>query len=194
MATIDLTTDEASRDGLEAMSGDGLEAMSVKALKAEAASRGASIAGCVEKADIIRAIRAAPEATTEAPAKRRRETPAASSPAGSVFVLSFLSGWSSIETSDVVGFYATWAEVQAKAKDIVENGHGGENFWLPEDKGGYRYVEEDDDYDDGSLTDKTNTPEPKGKGSCELASARHCEGEKGNMILVAQRVGGVALA
>ena len=42
MATIDLTTDEASRDGLEAMSGDGLEAMSVKALKAEAASRGAS--------------------------------------------------------------------------------------------------------------------------------------------------------
>ena len=75
MATIDLTTDAAP--------GDGLEAMSVKALKAEAAARGVSLAGCVEKGEIVAAIRAAPEATeapaaapeaTEAPAaKRHRE-------------------------------------------------------------------------------------------------------------------------
>jgi len=65
MATIDLTTDAAP--------GDGLEAMSVKALKAEAAARGVSLAGCVEKGEIVAAIRAAPEATEAPAAKRHRE-------------------------------------------------------------------------------------------------------------------------
>ena len=36
---------------------DGLEAMSVKALKAIAEGKGVSLAGCVEKGDIIRAVR-----------------------------------------------------------------------------------------------------------------------------------------
>ena len=80
----------------------------------------------------------------------------------------------------------------AKAKEIVEKGHKGENFWLPESKGGYRYVEsdeEDDPYDE-SLRDRTDkATEPTGEGgTVTLAEAQHCEGAKGNMILVAERV------
>ncbi|KAH8053810.1 hypothetical protein JL722_9290 [Aureococcus anophagefferens] len=43
-----------------APAGDGLEARSVKELKAEALARGASLVGCIEKADMVAAIRAAP--------------------------------------------------------------------------------------------------------------------------------------
>ena len=70
------------------------------------------------------------------------------------------------------------------------------DFWLPEDKGGFRYVEdEEEDYDDEYYQDKTDTArEPTGDQTVELASAQHCEGAKGNMILVAQRLSGVALA
>ena len=39
-----------------------------------------------------------------------------------------------------------------------------------------------------------NSREPTGDRTVELASAQHCEGAKGNMILVAQRLTGVALA
>ena len=47
----------------------------------------------------------------------------------------------------------------------------------------------------GDFEDNTDTArEPTGERTSELATARHCEGGKGNMILVAQRLSGVALA
>ena len=116
--------------------------------------------------------------------------------AGGTFVLTILTGWSSIETSTIVGTYGTWAEVIAKAKEILEKGNGMCcDFWLPEEKGGFRYVEEEEeDYDDEYYQDKTDTArEPTGDQTVELATAQHCEGAKGNMILVAQRLSGVAL-
>ena len=116
---------------------------------------------------------------------------------GGVFALSILTGWSNIETSTIVGVYATWAEVISKAKEILEKGNGMAcDFWLPEEKGGFRYVEEEEeDYDDEYYQDKTDTArEPTGDQTVELATAQHCEGAKGNMILVAQRLTGVALA
>ena len=121
----------------------------------------------------------------------------AKSAAGGVFALSILTGWSSIETSTIVGVYATWADVVSKAKEILEKGNGMCcDFWLPEEKGGFRYVEEEEeDYDDEFYQDKTDTAkEPTGDRTVELATAQHCEGAKGNMILVAQRLSGVALA
>ena len=121
----------------------------------------------------------------------------AKSAAGGVFALSILTGWSSIETSTIVGVYATWADVVSKAKEILEKGNGMVcDFWLPEEKGGFRYVEEEEeDYDDEFYQDKTDTArEPTGDQTVELATAQHCEGAKGNMILVAQRLSGVALA
>ena len=134
----------------------------------------------------------APGSDDEAPPPPKR----AKSAAGGVFALSILTGWSSIETSTIVGVYATWAEVISKAKEILEKGNGMAcDFWLPEEKGGFRYVEEDEeDYDDEYYQDKTDTArEPTGDQTVELASAQHCEGAKGNMILVAQRLSGVAL-
>ena len=49
-----------SEDAADAPAGDGLEARSVKELKAEALARGASLVGCIEKVDMVAAIRAAP--------------------------------------------------------------------------------------------------------------------------------------
>ena len=51
-----------------------------------------------------------------------------------------------------------------------------------QENGGYREETEDD------FEDNTDAKEPKGKGTVELASAKHCEGDKGNMILQAQRL------
>ena len=120
----------------------------------------------------------------------------AKSAAGGVFALSILTGWSSIETSTIVGVYATWAEVISKAKEILEKGNGyGENFWCTEANGGYREVYSDEEYEGEGFEDKTDTAkEPTGERTVELATAQHCEGAKGNMILVAQRLTGVALA
>ena len=135
----------------------------------------------------------APGSDDEAPPPPKR----AKSAAGGVFALSILTGWSSIETSTIVGVYATWADVVSKAKEILEKGNGMAcDFWLPEEKGGFRYVEEEEeDYDDEFYQDKTDTAkEPTGDRTVELATAQHCEGAKGNMILVAQRLSGVALA
>ena len=102
--------------------------------------------------------------------------------AGGTFVLTILTGWSSIETSTIVGTYGTWAEVISKAKEILDKGYGGDDFWCTEENGGYREENEDD------FEDNTSAKEPKGKGTVELASAKHCEGDKGNMILQAQRM------
>ena len=123
----------------------------------------------------------------------------AKSAAGGTFSLTILTGWSSIETSTIVGVYATWAEVISKAKEILEKGNGyGENFWCTEENGGYREVYSDEEYEGEGFEDKTDTAkEPTGERydvTCELATAQHCEGAKGNMILVAQRLTGVALA
>ena len=135
----------------------------------------------------------APGSDDEAPPPPKR----AKSAAGGVFALSILTGWSSIETSTIVGCYGSWADVVSKAKEILEKGNGMAcDFWLPEEKGGFRYVEEEEeDYDDEYYQDKTDRArEPTGDQTVELASAQHCEGAKGNMILVAQRLTGVALA
>ena len=104
------------------------------------------------------------------------------SAAGGVFALSILTGWSSIEKTTILGCYGSWAEVQAKAKEILDKGYGGDDFWCTEENGGYREENEDD------FEDNTTAKEPKGKGTVELASAKHCEGDKGNMILQAQRL------
>ena len=101
--------------------------------------------------------------------------------------------------STQVGTYGTWAEVISKAKQILEKGNGyGENFWCTEENGGYREVYSDEEYNEEyneGYRDKTDTAkEPTGEGTVELATAEHCEGAKGNMILVAQRLTGVALA
>ena len=66
----------------DAPAGDGLEARSVKELKAEALARGASLVGCIEKADMVAAIRAAPvrlapaPAPVQAPAAKAKASPA----------------------------------------------------------------------------------------------------------------------
>ena len=62
----------------------------------------------------------APGSDGEAPPPPKR----AKSAAGGVFALSILTGWSSIETSTIVGTYGTWAEVQAKAKEILRGERG----------------------------------------------------------------------
>ena len=126
---------------------------------------------------------------------RKRAKPAA----GGVFALSILTGWSSIEKTTILGCYGSWAEVISKAKQILEKGNGyGENFWCTEENGGYREVYSDEEYNEEyneGYRDKTDTAkEPTGEGTVELATAEHCEGAKGNMILVAQRLTGVALA
>lgn len=65
--------------------GDGLEARSVKELKALARARGASLVGCVEKADMVAAIRAAPPAPAPpAPPMPAAETPAPAPASGAV--------------------------------------------------------------------------------------------------------------
>ena len=79
------------------------------------------------------------------------------------------------------GTYGTWAEVISKAKEILDKGYGGDDFWCTEENGGYREENEDD------FEDNTTAKEPTGKGTVELATAKHCEGDKGNMILQAQR-------
>ena len=112
--------------------------------------------------------------------------------AGGVFALSILTGWSSIETSTIVGVYATWAEVISKAKEILEKGNGyGENFWCTEENGGYR--EENIEMGE-KFEDNTDAPEPSDDEPTELAAAEHCEGGKGQMMMFAQRLSGVALA
>jgi len=55
--------------------------------------------------------------------------------AGGTFVLTILTGWSSIETSTIVGTYGTWAEVKSKAKEILDKGYGGDDFWCTEENG-----------------------------------------------------------
>ena len=59
----------------DAPAGDGLEARSVKELKAEALARGASLVGCIEKADMVAAIRAAPVRLAPAAAPAAKAAP-----------------------------------------------------------------------------------------------------------------------
>ena len=90
-----------------------------------------------------------------------------------------------------MGTYGTWAEVISKAKEILDKGYGGDDFWCTEENGGYR---EENEYYGGFEDNTDSAKEPTGKETVELATAQHCEGAKGNMILVAQRLSGVALA
>ena len=113
------------------------------------------------------------------------------SASGGVFALSILTGWSSIEKTTILGCYGTWAEVQAKAKEILDKGHGYASFWCTEENGGYREenIEMGEKYEDN-----TDAAEPSDDEPTELAAAEHCEGGKGQMMMFAQRLAGVALA
>ena len=93
--------------------------------------------------------------------------------------------------STQVGTYGTWAEVQAKAKEILDKGYGGDDFWCTEENGGYREenIEMGEKYEDN-----TDAAEPSDDEPTELAAAEHCEGGKGQMMMFAQRLPGVALA
>ena len=87
-----------------------------------------------------------------------------------------------------MGTYGTWAEVISKAKEILDKGYGGDDFWCTEENGGYREENEDD------FEDNTDAAEPSDDEPTELAAAEHCEGGKGQMMMFAQRLPGVALA
>ena len=113
------------------------------------------------------------------------------SAAGGVFALSILTGWSSIEKTTILGCYGSWAEVQAKAKEILDKGYGYASFWCTEENGGYR--EENIEMGE-KFEDNTDAPEPSDEEPTELAAAEHCEGGKGQMMMFAQRLPGVALA
>ena len=88
-------------------------------------------------------------------------------------------------------FDAMIAEVQAKAKEILDKGHGYASFWCTEENGGYR--EENIEMGE-KFEDNTDAPEPSDDEPTELAAAEHCEGGKGQMMMFAQRLSGVALA
>ena len=55
-----------------------------------------------------------------------------------------------------MGTYGTWAEVISKAKEILDKGYGGDDFWCTEENGGYREENEDD------FEDNTDAKEPSG--------------------------------
>ena len=92
-----------------------------------------------------------------------------------------LTGLSSKEYNGKKGRVAVTAEEMA-ARGRIAVIVDGATLWCTEENGGYREENEDD------FEDNTSAKEPKGKGTVELASAKHCEGDKGNMILQAQRL------
>jgi len=98
-------------------------------------------------------------------------------------VLTIAEGMSSIESVRVVGLYSSWADCVAKAKSVLDKGvrGGGGDFWCSEEDGGYREENEDD------FEDNTGRAEPTDDRPVELASAKHGEGDYGQMMIFAQR-------
>ncbi|KAH8061048.1 hypothetical protein JL722_4342 [Aureococcus anophagefferens] len=120
--------------------------------------------------------------------------PKAAKPAdGTAFALWISTGQTSLgDDEKVLGVFYSWAQVVKRAKDVLADGHGHENWWCPKSKGGYLPDDgdEDDDYGDREyFEDHTgSTAEPEGFISWRLASAKHGEGDYGNMAMWAQRV------
>ena len=136
----------------------------------------------------------------EPPAKRARADDAMKP---HVYALLISTGQTSLEDTSIIALYKTWADAITKAKHVLawgESGKGGE-FWNPMANGGYipdpDNEEQCDEYG-GNLewytdnTDKYRT-EPKKEydwesSSVEVASAKHEEGDYGNMSMCIQKI------
>ena len=190
-----------------------VEAMSIKEMKALITKAGLSHADCFEKSDLRQRAREALAKTASAetqlsdsdeiddapPAKRAK----ADDSKPHVYALLISTGQTSLEDTSIIALYKTWADAIKKAKHVLawgESGKGGE-FWNPMANGGYipdpDNEEQCDEYG-GNLewytdnTDKYRT-EPKKQydwesSSVEVASAKHEEGDYGNMSMCIQRV------
>ena len=192
---------------------DDVEAMSIKEMKALITKAGLSHADCFEKSDLRQRAREALAKTASAetqlsesdeiedsdddapPAKRAKADDAKPH----VYALMISTGQTSLEDTGIIGLYKTWADAIKKAKHVLawgEDGKGGE-FWNPVANGGYIPEDEDDEYGDNleyyeDHTDKYAT-EPKKEydwesSTVEVASAKHGEGDYGNMSMCIQRV------
>ena len=190
-----------------------VDAMSVKELKALITKAGMSHTDCFEKSELRQRAREALAKTAaaeeeeseedeiedsddEPPAKRARADDAMKP---HVYALLISTGQTSLEDTSIIALYKTWADAIKKAKHVLawgESGKGGE-FWNPVANGGYIPEDEDDEYGDNleyyeDHTDKYAT-EPKKEyewesSTVEVASAKHGEGDYGNMSMCIQRV------
>ena len=195
-----------------------VEAMSIKEMKALITKAGLSHADCFEKSDLRQRAREALAKTASAetqlsessdeiedsdddapPTKRAKQDD--SKP--HVYALLISTGQTSLEDTSIIALYKTWADAIKKAKHVLawgESGKGGE-FWNPMANGGYipdpDNEEQCDEYG-GNLewytdnTDKYRT-EPKKEydwesSSVEVASAKHEEGDYGNMSMCIQKI------
>ena len=194
-----------------------VEAMSIKEMKALITKAGLSHADCFEKSDLRQRAREALAKTASAetqlsesdeiedsddePPTKRAKADDAKQP--HVYALLISTGQTSLEDTSIIALYKTWADAITKAKHVLawgESGKGGE-FWNPMANGGYipdpDNEEQCDEYG-GNLewytdnTDKYRT-EPKKEydwesSSVEVASAKHEEGDYGNMSMCIQKV------
>ena len=194
-------------------SANDFDAMSVKELKALITKAGLSHTDCFEKSELRLRAREALAKTAAAeeeesevdeiedsdddapPAKRAK----ADDSKPHVYALLISTGQTSLEDTSIIALYKTWADAIKKAKHVLawgEDGKGGE-FWNPVANGGYIPEDEDDEYGDNleyyeDHTDKYAT-EPKKEydwesSTVEVASAKHGEGDYGNMSMCIQRV------
>ena len=190
-----------------------VEAMSIKEMKALITKAGLSHADCFEKSDLRQRAREALAKTAsaetqlsesdeaDAPPAKRAKADDAKKP--HVYALMISTGQTSLEDTSIIGLYKTWADAIKKAKHVLawgESGKGGE-FWNPMANGGYIPDPDNEDQCDeygGNLewytdnTDKYRT-EPKKEydwesSSVEVASAKHEEGDYGNMSMCIQKV------
>ena len=191
-----------------------VEAMSIKEMKALITKAGLSHADCFEKSDLRQRAREALAKTAsaetqlsesdeieDAPPAKRAKADDAKKP--HVYALMISTGQTSLEDTSIIGLYKTWADAIKKAKHVLawgESGKGGE-FWNPMANGGYIPDPDNEDQCDeygGNLewytdnTDKYRT-EPKKEydwesSSVEVASAKHEEGDYGDMSMCIQRV------
>ena len=188
-----------------------VEAMSIKEMRALITKAGLSHADCFEKSDLRQRAREALAKTASAetqlsesdddapPTKRAKQDD--SKP--HVYALLISTGQTSLEDTSIIALYKTWADAIKKAKHVLawgESGKGGE-FWNPMANGGYIPDPDNEDQCDeygGNLewytdnTDKYRT-EPKKEydwesSSVEVASAKHEEGDYGNMSMCIQKV------
>ena len=164
----------------------------------EALAKTASAETQLSESDEIEEIE---DSDDDAPPAKRAKADDAKKP--HVYALMISTGQTSLEDTSIVGLYKTWADAIKKAKHVLawgESGKGGE-FWNPMANGGYipdpDNEEQCDEYG-GNLewytdnTDKYRT-EPKKEyawesSSVEVASAKHEEGDYGNMSMCIQKV------
>ena len=81
-------------------------------------------------------------------------------------------------TIQIAAFCGLVANTQVLDKGVRG---GGGDFWCSEEDGGYREENEDD------FEDNTGRAEPTDDRPVELASAKHGEGDYGQMMIFAQR-------